>query len=155
MVAPKTVPKYTKILFPTGNTASKIEGHTTLEEFKKQKEDRIKELEKKLKNLENDNIQGAYDFSATSNSGKWNSANNELLSLVQDNRKAFAIYKFLIGDMQTFKEIVDFLNERGIEIPYTDRMKRADETMTVEERQSAIDSYNNSVSEKTDNKKPT
>ncbi len=97
-------------------------------------------------------IQGAYDFSATSNSGKWNSANNELFSLVQDNRKAFAIYKFLIGDMQTFKEIVDFLNEKGIEIPYTDRMKRADETMTTEEKQSAIDSYNNSVSEKTNNK---
>lgn len=36
---------YEKVLFPTGNTASKVEGHTTLEEFKKQKEDRIKELE--------------------------------------------------------------------------------------------------------------
>jgi len=47
MVQPKTVQKYTKILFPTGNTASKVEGHQTLEEFKKQKEDRIKELEDK------------------------------------------------------------------------------------------------------------
>lgn len=37
---------YEKVLFPTGDTASKVEGHTTLEEFKKQKEDRIKELEK-------------------------------------------------------------------------------------------------------------
>ena len=37
---------YEKVLFPTGNTASKVEGHTTLEEFKTQKEDRIKELEK-------------------------------------------------------------------------------------------------------------
>lgn len=45
LVEKKSVPKYNKILFPTGNTASKIEGHTTLEEFKKQKEDRIKELE--------------------------------------------------------------------------------------------------------------
>ena len=36
---------YEKVLFPTGNTASKVEGHTTLEEFKKQKEDRIKKLE--------------------------------------------------------------------------------------------------------------
>jgi hypothetical protein len=98
------------------------------------------------------NIQGAYDFGASSNSGKWNSANNELLSLVQDNRKAFAIYKFLIGDMETFKEIVDFLNEKGIEIPYTDRMKRADETMTAEERKSAIDSYNNSVDSKVEDK---
>lgn len=37
---------YEKVLFPSGDTASKVEGHTTLEEFKKQKEDRIKELEK-------------------------------------------------------------------------------------------------------------
>jgi hypothetical protein len=39
---------YEKILFPSGNTASKVEGHTTLEEFKKQKEDRLKELEDKV-----------------------------------------------------------------------------------------------------------
>jgi hypothetical protein len=38
---------YEKVLFPSGDTASKVEGHTTLEEFKKQKEDRIKELESK------------------------------------------------------------------------------------------------------------
>ena len=36
---------YEKVLFPKGDTASKVEGHSTLEEFKKQKEDRIKELE--------------------------------------------------------------------------------------------------------------
>ena len=40
---------YEKVLFPTGNTASKVEGHTTLEEFKKQKEDRIKELNSFIK----------------------------------------------------------------------------------------------------------
>lgn len=51
MVQPRTVQKYTKILFPTGNTASKVEGHTTLEEFKKQKENRIKELEEDIKNI--------------------------------------------------------------------------------------------------------
>jgi len=45
---------YEKVLFPSGNTASKIEGHTTLEEFKKQKEDRIKELENKLKEISTD-----------------------------------------------------------------------------------------------------
>jgi hypothetical protein len=39
---------YEKVLFPSGDTASKIEGHTTLEEFKKQKEARIKDLENKL-----------------------------------------------------------------------------------------------------------
>ena len=52
MVQPRTVQKYEKALFPTGNTASKVEGHTTLEEFKKQKEDRIKELEKQLEKPE-------------------------------------------------------------------------------------------------------
>ena len=40
---------YEKVLFPSGDTAAKIEGHQTLEEFKKQKEARIKELEAKLK----------------------------------------------------------------------------------------------------------
>jgi len=45
---------YEKVLFPTGNTASKVEGHSTLEEFKKQKEDRIKELENKLKEIASD-----------------------------------------------------------------------------------------------------
>ena len=40
---------YEKVLFPSGDTASKVEGHTTLEEFKKQKEDRIKQLEEDIK----------------------------------------------------------------------------------------------------------
>ena len=40
---------YEKVLFPSGDTASKVEGQTTLEGFKKQKEDRIKELEEVLK----------------------------------------------------------------------------------------------------------
>src|SRR6187402_2157939 len=35
---------YEKVLFPSGDTASKVEGHTTLEEFKRQKEDRIKQI---------------------------------------------------------------------------------------------------------------
>jgi len=40
---------YEKVLFPSGNTASKVEGHTTLEEYKKQKENRIKYLEESVK----------------------------------------------------------------------------------------------------------
>ena len=46
---------YEKVLFPSGDTASKVEGHETVEQFKKQKEDRIKELEAdklKSENLE-------------------------------------------------------------------------------------------------------
>ena len=42
---------YEKVLFPSGNTASKVEGHTTLEQFKKEKEDRIKKLEEEKKLL--------------------------------------------------------------------------------------------------------
>src|SRR5690606_28272247 len=44
---------YEKVLFPSGDTASKVEGHTILEEFKKQKEDRIKELENKKHDVVN------------------------------------------------------------------------------------------------------
>ena len=44
LVQKRRVPKYEKILFPTGNTASLIEGHQTLEDFKKQKEDRLDQI---------------------------------------------------------------------------------------------------------------
>jgi hypothetical protein len=54
MVQPRTVPKYEKVLFPSGNTVSKVEGHSTLEEFKKQKEKDIKKLEERLVNLDKD-----------------------------------------------------------------------------------------------------
>lgn len=43
---------YEKVLFPKGDTAAKIEGHQTLEEFKQQKEARIKNLEAEVKRLE-------------------------------------------------------------------------------------------------------
>lgn len=140
------------------NTQNDIEAKKADIEKRRQEElipliKEIEKVQKEIDDLEKENkTQGAYDFTASSNSGKWNSANNELLSLVQNNRKAFSTYKLLIGDMETFKEIVDFLNELGIEIPYTDRMKRADETMTAEERKSAIDSYNNSVDSKVKDK---
>jgi hypothetical protein len=42
---------YEKVLFPSGDTASKVEGHSTLEEFKRRKEERIKELENNSKNI--------------------------------------------------------------------------------------------------------
>ena len=46
---------YEKVLFPTGNTASKVEGHSTLEEFKKEKEERIKSRKEFLSELEKRN----------------------------------------------------------------------------------------------------
>lgn len=60
LVEKKSVQKYNKILFPTGNTASKVEGHTTLEEFKKQKEDRIKQLESQKYDLVSKEAQQKY-----------------------------------------------------------------------------------------------
>jgi hypothetical protein len=72
---------------------------------------------------------------ASSNSGKWNSANSELESAVQGNKKQYALYKLTVGDFDTFKEMVDFINSKnyGDKIEYTDKMRRADETMTPEE----------------------
>ena len=43
---------YERVLFPKGSTASKIEGLQTLEEFRKQKESRIKILEQEIKDLD-------------------------------------------------------------------------------------------------------
>ncbi|HEX8586041.1 MAG TPA: hypothetical protein VF680_16730 [Allosphingosinicella sp.] len=40
---------YEKVLFPSGNTASKVEGHETLENFVEQKQSRINYLEEKKK----------------------------------------------------------------------------------------------------------
>lgn len=62
---------YEKVLFPSGNTASKVEGHTTLEDFKKQKEDRIKSLEKENKILisNDDEAQKYLYFEAALGSG--------------------------------------------------------------------------------------
>ena len=51
IVQDSTKKGYEKVLFPSGNTASKIEGHTTLEEFKKEKEDRIKANEEIISKL--------------------------------------------------------------------------------------------------------
>lgn len=44
---------YEEVWFPSGNTASKVEGHSTLEEFKKQKQDRIEELKKEKSGVSN------------------------------------------------------------------------------------------------------
>lgn len=47
---------YENILFPSGDTASKVEGHTTLENFKRQKEDRIQTLSGKISVRKNTNV---------------------------------------------------------------------------------------------------
>ena len=53
---------YEKVLFPSGDTASKVEGHSTLEEFKKQKENRLTKLENSKYILIDENVyQGNYE----------------------------------------------------------------------------------------------
>ena len=98
-------------------------------------------------------MQYSYDFMASSNSGKWNSANSELESAVQGNKKQYSLYKLMLGEFDTFKEFVYFINSKnyGDKIEYTERMKRADD-MSPEERKSAIDSYNKSVEDKAGDK---
>ena len=50
---------YEKVLFPTGNTASRVEGHTTLEEFRKEKEDRLNKITvEKEEILKRNNVRG-------------------------------------------------------------------------------------------------
>ena len=44
---------YEKVLFPKGDTASKVEGHTTLEAYKREKQNRIYFLEKDKESLSN------------------------------------------------------------------------------------------------------
>ena len=58
---------YEKIIFPTGNTASKIEGHQTLEEFKKEKENRIKSLEQTNEKIK----KGTFNASLISNNPRY------------------------------------------------------------------------------------
>lgn len=53
---------YEKVLFPKGDTAAKIEGHQTLEEFKKQKEYKIKEIKEEKSKIKPD-----YEFDKNGN----------------------------------------------------------------------------------------
>ncbi len=60
---------YEKVLFPSGDTASKVEGHTTLETYKKQKEDRIKSLESIIE-ISKKELQETPDLNTLSEKGK-------------------------------------------------------------------------------------
>jgi hypothetical protein len=85
---------YEKVLFPSGDTASKVEGHTTLEEFKKQKENRIKEIEKQklpflVRFTNTDRIYAYYNSEEEANDARIkNKIENK--SIVEKNNKSFA-----------------------------------------------------------------
>jgi len=112
---------YEKVLFPSGNTASKVEGHTTLEEFKKQKEDRIKELESIILNKselltefeKNDDVylnyhgfQSEYNF-VRIRQNFWNKKYNinDKRTLSGDNYDGYVIQEYTNGKPHKITEI--------------------------------------------------
>jgi len=105
---------YEKVLFPTGDTASKIEGHTTLEEFKKQKEDRIKELEEWNKELENTDENEEFEEGIfTKNKIRQN--NNEINQLKQEleriEKEGFGALKPIYNFYETV--VANILKKQG------------------------------------------
>lgn len=75
---------YEKVLFPSGNTASKVEGHDTLEEFKRQKEERIDELYKKQEKLDSLRDQGFYGMDESEYDYKSEKIGDEIYQLEQE-----------------------------------------------------------------------
>lgn len=81
---------YEKVLFPKGNTASKIEGHSTLEEFKKQKEDRITTIQKEIDR----------DIEAQKRANKASIENQERMVRESDKEWQKQIHRDKIKDLQ-------------------------------------------------------
>ncbi len=75
---------YEKVLFPKGDTAAKIEGHQTLEEFKKQKEDRIKELENEILN----NVEETYSIKDNYGQYEIRNSRNKVLATKSSEKEA-------------------------------------------------------------------
>ena len=72
---------YEKVLFPSGNTASKVEGHSTLDDFKRQKQEAIEnaEGEKKLLLTSSKEELGRTFFNPTMFNSKSESEQQELI----------------------------------------------------------------------------
>jgi len=78
---------YEKVLFPSGNTASKVEGHTTLEQFKKQKEDRLSKLisdKQEIEDIKSGKIKDEAGFGQTKLNKELKQINNEINQLKQE-----------------------------------------------------------------------
>lgn len=78
---------YEKVLFPTGNTASKVEGHSTLEEFKKRKEDRLNKLindKQELEDIKSGKVKNEVGFGQTELNEELKQINNEINQLKQE-----------------------------------------------------------------------
>lgn len=75
---------YEKVLFPSGDTASKVEGHSTLEEFKKEKQDRIAELKKRQNKIDSDLDQGFYGMDTSEYEISSNKISEEIEALEKE-----------------------------------------------------------------------
>ena len=97
---------YEKVLFPSGNTSMKIEGHTTLEEFKKQKEDRIKELTEFASTYKFKTKEEADNFIKTSGKGF-----GQPFKLEKNQNGSWKETWEVFGDENTIKEIEQIKQE--------------------------------------------
>lgn len=121
---------YEKVLFPTGDTASKVEGHETLQEFKKQREDRIKKLEgqKKIKyGITSDQAEemGGYDATfETKNAAQDYLTNNNLnLPIHQINNQRVNVEIKTLQDELKEIETNGFVALKPIHTFYETRIK--------------------------------
>lgn len=121
---------YEKVLFPKGDTASKIEGHSTLEEFKKQKEDRrnnlIKDLDKGY--IERNNQKIELDSDMRSAAELEIQRLNEELERVETEgfaalRPIYKFYEETVGNIlrkqykDQIQEVIDEYGNSWLELP--------------------------------------
>ena len=135
---------YEKVLFPSGNTASKVEGHTTLEEFKKQKEDRIKELEKQkttLKPLE-DVVSSRNMFYTQVKVFNLKKSNGYL-------KDGYAVYTDKLSEVLDKSIVTNDVttNPSGVKFTYINLSEKEKEefTISVQEQEKRIDSEINQL----------
>ncbi len=135
---------YEKVLFPSGNTASKVEGHETLEQFKKQKEDRIKQLEEEKKLLKpiEDVVSSREMFYNRIKVFNLKKANGYL-------KDGFAIYTDKVSEMIDKSLVTNDVtsNPSGVKFTYINlNEKEKDEfTVSVKEQEKRIDSEINQL----------
>jgi len=109
---------YEKVLFPKGDTANKIEGQTTLETFKKEKEDRLKKLKEMLESSDNSNIV------------KYGLALTELQSFKKDSEGN--VYKVDILEGVTYKNGKEISQKEFFKVLQKEKLERAKQNIQRE-----------------------
>lgn len=110
---------YESVLFPKGDTAAKVEGHQTVENFIRIKEERIKELEEFKRNQSDKGKKGQYDpYTGWSNQQDWtiDGADREITQLKSEIKDAKE-GKDKISSIANFYEttIKNILDKKGYE----------------------------------------